>query len=387
MSQADDGDTMTLDEMIERVRGLDSLTDPQVPVVFGCLLRIISRAQALPVRVVDAAGNVYPTPAWVRQPSPVWSWRDVVSQAVWSLVMYGDLYTWPKFDAARHVSGVIVVSPEEAKPMKVVQRVRRILPEYAIAWNSMIIPEIQHTRYLARPGLIRGLGAKRAKVRAQDITAMAEETLLRHFSQGARLQVVFSTDKVLDPDQLKDATRRVRAQYEGIGNSWRPAVLSGGVKVSVLSQTGEQAQYLELSKWADARIASQIFGVDPSLLGINLPGSTLTYSNAVDREANLWRDALRPVITAMEDAFSRLLPAGRRFEFVETGLLAGGPRDRVAYAKELATINQMLGAWVVSPDQILDAIGLPTINGMPELIERPGPTPARPEGDENAQQA
>ena len=371
-------DDLTLNEVLERLASSESLDDPKIPIVFGCLLKIITRVQALPVRITAPSGTIVPNPSWVVRPSRVWSWRDVISQAVWSLLMYGDLYLWPSFDAASRVNGVIVVDPDVVKTYKVPDN--KILPDIVQTVNGYPVPELIHTRYLSSPGLIRGIGVKKVSTKARQLSSMSEETLLRHFVQGARLQVVFSTKDPLTPEALKEATRRVRAHYEGVANAWRPVMLGSGITVSVLSQGAEQAQYLQLSQWSDARIASQIFGIDPTLLGINLPGSQLTYSNAIDREANLWRDAIRPPVTALEEAFGALVALGRKFELVEMGLLTGGPRDRVAYAKELAEVNAKLGVWLVLAQEIRDAIGLPISMEPLELLKAatPEPEPTEP---------
>ena len=349
----DDGALGRLGETIDRENVGFS---PEVPIVFGCLVRIISRVQALPVRVVGADGQPRPTPRWFGMPSSKWSWSDLVSQAVWSLIMEGDLYLWPLRDRAGRVVEVMVVRPDDVQAFQVADQ--RYLGRVTYAVRGVLIPDLVHVRYLSSPGEILGTGTRRPSKRAKKLTVLTEETLVRHFTQGTRLQTVFASKEPLTREALTEATRHVRAHYEGINNSWRPIVLGSGVTVHTLSQNADQGKYLDLSQWADARVAAQLFGIDPTLLGINLPGSQLTYSNAVDREANMWRDAIRPPVTKLEEAFTRLVAGGNRVELVETGLLTGGPRDRVAYAKELAEVNRAVGAWVVGANEIREAVGL-----------------------------
>ena len=349
---------LSLDDLA-RLLGASRDDASSLPVVWGCLVRIISRLQNMPVRITNPDGSLARTPAWVTTPSMTWDWADVISQSAWSLLMEGDLFVLPTRDRLQRPIGVVIVDPRKVQTYKKVGQ--DILPQLVYTINGAPAPGLIHVRYVALPGEPRGLGSKRAAKRAAEIGVMSEQTILNHFVQGARLQAVFTakSDKIT-PEQAREATFELQANYGGLDNAWKPVAIGGDYAVNMLSQTADDAQFLELSQWSDARIASQIFGVDPTLLGINISGSSLTYKNASDRESQLWRDALRPVATRIESCFARLLTTGRRFDLVESSVLIGGPRDRALYAKDLAQINRMAGAWIFTPNQILEAVGLPT---------------------------
>ncbi len=345
-----------------------------VPIVYGALFRVISRIQALPVRhSVPESGRELPLPPWVRNPGPVWSWRDVVSQLAWSFMTRGEAFVWPIRDRSSRVTRVLVVDPADVSTVEVTDRaVFRERVSWAV--NGFPVSGLVHSRLLASPGQIRGQGPSRPGEQARKTISLSEQTILKHFTQGLRLQHVFTVDGPVTPEQLADLTLRVRSHYEGVGNAWRPLVVGKQVDVHQMSQTAQAGQILELSQWAESRVSSQIFGIDPTLLGINLPGSQLTYSNAVDRESNFWRDAARPVVLAVEEMCSKL--SRGRIDLVEGGLLTGGPRDRAAYAKELADINRMVGAWVFTADEIRDALGLAAAEVVPDALPR-GAEPPR----------
>ena len=46
-----------------------------------------------------------------------------------------------------------------------------------------------------------------------------------------------------------------------------------GMTAETISQTNEQAQFLQQTQWSDTRIAGQLFQTDPTTLGIQMPGS------------------------------------------------------------------------------------------------------------------
>ncbi|MYC32130.1 MAG: phage portal protein [Chloroflexi bacterium] len=371
---------MTLEDLA-RLLGRSGDAIDKLPVVFGCLRIIISRIQNMPPRVLNSSGQIAPSPVWMRDASGIWDWGDSMSQAAYSLLQEGELLLLPGFDSARRPVGFVVLDPNMVQIYKSDSGPR---PRLLYMINGVPAERVIHVRYLALPGEARGLGTERARRRAGEIGIMAEETILRHFSQGARLQTVFTAkDQTISPEMAREATFELQAHYGGIENAWRPVAIGGGYSVQTLSQNAEQAQYSQLSQWADARIAAQLYGCDPSLLGIVQQGSQLTYQNAQDREGNLFRDAIRPVARPIERAFGQMVSAGRRFDLWESPILAGGPRDRVNYAKELAAINQAVGGWLISPDQILDAIGLPALGENAEIEPLPSLAAPAAEADES----
>lgn len=110
-----------------------------------------------------------------------------------------------------------------------------------------------------------------------------------------------------------------------------------------------------------AQIASQIFRVDPSLVGIAQSGSSLTYSNLVDREAQLYRDAIRPLAYRIEQTLTSLLPAGQTLDLDARALLAGSPRD----AAQLAATLKQTGCFTIN--EVRERLGYDAIDGGDDL--------------------
>ena len=100
------------------------------------------------------------------------------------------------------------------------------------------------------------------------------------------------------------------------------------------------------------------FGIDPTLMGIQQPGSQLTYSNTPGRERQLWLDALNPLMVRIEEVISKLLTGRQVLDFKEQELLLGGLSDRSQVARNLALINKDHGYFVILADEIRDLVGL-----------------------------
>ena len=327
-----------------------------LPITLACFRKVASRVASMRPRVLLADGTpAAQQPEWLRRPSPIWSWSDIVCQAIYSLVFEGDLFLLPRLGVGGRVSQFVVVPPR----LVGVERIGRSndpFQSYRLLLNGRPNTSMVHIRYLALPGEMRGAGIRDSMAVSTKISQMSEAAILRHFTQAAKPGVLFSTKQPLAPDVLEEANKIVGRRFSGVEEWWKPQVLPGGATVIPPLMNAESAQYLALSQWADARIASQLFDIDPTLLGINLPGSQLTYNNAQDRTGNLWRDAIRWPASKIEEATSYLTSAGRRVDLDDSSILLGGPEERLEYAS-MMTSMQVGGEPVFTVDEIRAAAG------------------------------
>ncbi|MDE0288753.1 MAG: phage portal protein [bacterium] len=357
-------DRMTADDALLAIRREASLVS-DLPIVFGCFRLVVQRLQAMALGVSD--GGQLPT--WLAQPNTLYSWTDCVSQMAWSLLFHGEMVLARQAVAGGRTSGFVVLNPDLVTD--VVVDAYDVLPPQMIAYRGQVLPDARRTRYLALPGRVSGYGPGHVLPRQAELARMSEETILRHFKQGARFQVVFTLPSGMSPEAFQEAERRLRAFYTGVAASWRPPVVSSDVGVTTMSQSADQAQYLQLSQWEEAKIAAQVFGIDPTHFRIYLSGSNLTYANMRDLEGRLWRDSVRPLAQQIEEGISDLMAPGRRLDMLEGQVLTGGPHDRAAYAQQLANINSTLGLKLIPLDKILEVLQLPPTDGVD-----PEPLPA-----------
>lgn len=362
-----DEDTGTLNDVLKRLRENATLVS-ELPIVYACFRLIAQRAQATPLAMTDG-GTV---PGWIRQPNGVWSWADCVSQMIWSLLIHGEMFLARIATSQGRTAGFVVLDPNRVQQVDV--RDYQVLPPQMFSYNGQVLPEVYRTRFLALPGRSAGYGPGAVLRRQREIASMSEEAILRHFRQGARFQTIFTLPGEYGDEAFKEADRRIRAFYTGIANWWRPPVLTGDVKAENVSMTADEAQYLQLSQWTEAKIAAQIFGPDPTHFRIYLAGSNLTYANMRDLEGRLWRDATRPAIARIEEGVSRLTATGRGLDMLEGHVLTGGPHDRAEYATQLATINRTLGLELIPLTKILEVLQLPPTEGPYDPLPS-GPLP------------
>jgi hypothetical protein len=97
-----------------------------------------------------------------------------------------------------------------------------------------------------------------------------------------------------------------------------------------------------------------MFLIDPSMLGIAVAGSTLTYQNLEQRGHHLVRHSLLRWIIRVERGFSTLLPTGQSLKFNVNGLMRGDLTSRYNSYRIAGEINTLLGAPLLSVQEMRD---------------------------------
>ena len=346
----------------------------KLAVVWGCVTLLTQRLQALPVQIIDQNGRpVNGRPAWMRGRGE-WDWDDMLAASCWSFLMRGNCFLRPRKSDGNSVTTYVgIVHPDVVSANVPEQKMREglsDLPELLVGGKKA---RLIQGRWMTEPGNWRGLSAIEAARRAAYIGEAASDAITGHFKRGVRKQGALVTDQTLGRRNKKETLAQMRSRWSGVDQWWDPIVLDQGLKWIDLSMSAADAEFIGLSNWNDAKIAAQIFHVDPSLLGIKQEGSSLVYRNAIDREAQLWRDALRPLATKIENLFSELLPTGQRLDFDERGLVTGSPKDRLEQAERMAKINMMTKSWTFSADDIRERAGLLPTGIMPEPLQLTSP--------------
>ena len=316
-------------------------------IIWGCIRLISTRISGLPAVIEDEDGKRYRQPVWVKKPAQWCAWEDLLSGAVVSLLHYGNWYVIVERDGAGRVTGLCPLDPrcvtvESTPDGRLLYRVN----------GRLVVHEIIHQRYIAVPGNAVGVGALDAARMAIKISDAAEGYVARHFSQGAQLQVALTTKDMLPASSKKDIAAQVNAKAVGPENAYAPLVLDGGLDVKNLSMTTEQAQFIELTRWSDAKIAAQIYGLHPSMMGIVEAGTQLTYYNLQDREGQLWRDALGPLARRIQSALTMLVSPPRKLRLDSTQVLSGALKDQIRMAVDMANINRFSDHNVYSINEI-----------------------------------
>lgn len=285
----------------------------RLSVVYACVNLISSKIAQLPVKFweVDPKTGEHigqrELPSWVRTPDPSYgvlgmSWMDTISQAVVSLLLSGNAYLAYSCSRPGVVKELKVLDPsvvdiQVLSNNKITLRVGGQVPDYSV------IP----IRYLVPPGDLLGISPIKACHRSLTVAEGAQEQTATFFTQGSTLPGQIILNKEVTEEELKRHYNNWNRMHAGVGKSHLPLMLQNA-EYKPMSVTPEDAQALTTWQWSDARVAAQIFGVNPARLAIPMHSDNKTYANIGASNRAFYDDTLMPIVRRLEQAFDWLCP-------------------------------------------------------------------------------
>jgi HK97 family phage portal protein len=178
-----------------------------------------------------------------------------------------------------------------------------------------ITEDVLHIRYKSTTDGARGVGplesGKTRLVAAGVLARYATE-----IAQGGGIpKYVLEVEQQLTRAQADEVLDQWWAsRMQNLGEPWKPAVLSGGVKANPLQLSPQEMAVLDLAKYTEARI-SNLLGVPPFLLGLPSGDDSMTYSNVTSLFDFHDRRCLKPSAVHVMSAMSGwALPRGQSAE-------------------------------------------------------------------------
>jgi HK97 family phage portal protein len=316
--------------------------------VYGAVQLIADSISTLPLDVLDGRDPV-DTPAWLDDPRPL-DRVDFVNGIVTSLLLEGNAFVAVGRNTRSAVATVDLLAPSRVD-VELVGATNT--PQFHV--DGQPFPgEILMIRGLMLPGQIRGISPIEFARQSIGLGLGAQEQAQRFYSQGAVVPGVIHSKSELSVEQMREIRDQWLASHGGSARSHLPVVLTGDTSWQSVTVTPEQAQFLESRQFSDAQIVGQLFLIDPSMLGIALSGTTLTYQNLEQRGAHLVRHSLLRWIVRVERGLSRLLPPSQHVKLNVNGLMRGDMNSRYASYRIAAELNALLGAPLLSVQEMRD---------------------------------
>lgn len=197
--------------------------------------------------------------------------------------------------------------------------------------------------------------------------------LSRFFSNNATPKAAIE----IPGDISEEAADKLRATWErrhrGVENAHRLAILEGGMKITALGMSNDDAQVAQIHAMAVAKIA-RIYGVPLHLIGET--SNVTSWGSGIEQQSiGFVTYYMRPKFVVWEQALNRTLMSSdmrRRFyfEFNIDGLLRGDFKTRMeGYA--------LLVQWgLATPNEIRRQMNLPPVDGGDERLHPLNMAPA-----------
>ena len=325
--------------------------------VWACSSLYARLISTLPFHAYRQAGGIdtrITDPQILRQPNgtqPLTSW---LSQAVYSLVLRGNVF------------GLIVSRNNMALPTAV-QILHPDLVAATYDWRTDAVTYkvggvdvdpsmIWHRAINTMPGSPFGMSALTAARQSVGMGVSAQQFGSQWFTSGGIPTGTLETDAELTAEQaaaIKDRWQHAVTAERGV------AVLGQGFSYKAISIAPQDAEWLNAQK-VSVQDVCRFMGVPPEMVGSE-SGASMTYSNVESRAVDLLRYSIDPVLTILESGLTDLLPRPQYVQATRDALLRMTTTERYA-----AHASAIAAGW-----KTVDEVR--TTEDLPPLPEQPAP--------------
>jgi HK97 family phage portal protein len=330
----------------------------------------------LPVDVFRGAGSsktpVTPQPPLVATPSMIVTRREWVYQAMMSLLLRGNAYGLiVERDALLRPRTIEWLDPDA---VTVKQASSLAHPTYALAAQPLNRDDIMHMRAFVRPGSAIGMSPVEFHAETIGVGIAAQQFGSQWFGDGGHPTAIFqNTTQKIDPDKSATIKEKIGAILRG---RREPLVLGSDWSYTPIQVNANESQFLEAMGYTDAQVA-RLYGPGiAEILGYGTQGSSLTYSNRVDRSLDLLTYSVMPWISKFEDMLTGAIAQPQTVRFNVASLLRADPKAQ----RDMFRIDREIGLHNIDEIRdLLDERPLPDGQGEDYTPLKSAPQP-RPEG-------
>jgi HK97 family phage portal protein len=253
--------------------------------------------------------------------------QDFIQQIVVSLMLDGNAFV-QVLRSGNGVAALVVLDPTRIEVRRNAESRR---PEYVVDQGKRVLPseDVLHITDLRRPGDLRGVSRVTELRQTLGLARALDEFAARFFGNGSTTTGIIEYPGNLSEEQARDLVDGFEAGHKGLRRAHRPGVLSGGARFQKTGVDPESAQMLGSRQMSVEEVA-RIFGVPPHMIGLTTPGA-MSYASVEQNAIQFVTHTLRPLVTKIESALTRLLPGDAFLRFNMDGLLRGDSISRAQY--------------------------------------------------------
>jgi HK97 family phage portal protein len=319
------------DQRTEAGAPIDQINSMKISAFYACVLLISDTISTLPVDTfIRRNGNrvaFRPRPEWVQQPDVDLLRTEHYQQVLVSLLLDGNAFIRIFRDNRGDVSNLVCLDPLRVQVRRNPQT-REI--EYILdsdEKNLVRSSDMLHISEIRRPQQLRGLSRVAELKDNLGLASALQSFAARFFGQGATVAGIIETPIKLSREQAMELRDGFDSAHKGYRKAHKTGVLDAGAKYQKIGSNPNEAQMIEARKLAIEEIA-RMFRVPPHMIGITTMGA-MSYASVEQNNINFVTHTLRPYITKLENAYSKLLPNDAFLHFNVDGLLRGDYQTRI----------------------------------------------------------
>jgi len=348
-----------------------------ISAVYACVALLAGAIASLPIvvyrREVDAAGHEARTRVrndmWFllnEQPTPLMSAAVAWEYLACSYLLSGNLFARIVRPSYR-LSDVSGLQPLDPCRVRVLQlRTGEVVYEVQDAATQgteiVLAADMLHVPALGFDGLLGMSPVRHAGSRAMRISLAAEEFSEAFFTNGARPDFVIKTAGKLSQEHAEVLLQTWNQRFAGGANRMKPVVLTGGMDITQLSMTAEDASLIATRQFQVEDIC-RIYGVPPFMVGHT--SNTTSWGSGVENMGRgFLKFTLQRHLVKIEQELNRKLWPHRDSYFCEfntLGLERGDTKTRnESYRISLGRAGEP--GWM-TVNEVRRAENLPPIEG------------------------
>lgn len=319
--------------------------------VWACSNLISGTLSSLPFEIIqrDDAGFpkvagthplhkvIYESPNFDQTALDFWDFMNL------SLELWGNAYASVVRDSRGAITALYPVQPDAMS----VRRLKNGRIEYRWTDGGKAFTRLDRDVFHVRgPGgnALGGMSTLQFGSRSFSTALAADQAAANTFVNGMRPSVLIAFKEFLKETE-RSVVEGIVDQYTGAMNSGKPFIAEGGMEVSPISVSPEDAQMLETRQFSVEEIC-RFFQVPPALIGH--AGSSTAWPTSVDQQVLMFtKFYLRRRVKRIEQAVRKQLltpedrAAGVSARINMDGLLRGDPASRAAYYQIMTQIGGM----------------------------------------------
>lgn len=286
-------------------------------------------------------------PPLVQAPSLLVSRQDWVYQAMVSLLLRGNAYGMVVGrDSLLRPTAVEWLDPDTVEAE---QRSSLVAPTYRVGGSPAPADDLVHLRAFCKPGSAIGMSPVAYHAETLGVSLAAKKYGGQWFRSGGHPTALFqNTQQTVDPEKAVAIKDRISSILRG--GKREPLVLGSDWEYKPLQVSAAESEFINTLGYTDAQTA-RIYGPGlAEVLGYSSGGSSLTYTNRVDRSLDLLTYTVAPWVTKFEAFWTGAIARPQTAKMNVNALLRADPKTR----HEMYQIDRNIGLYSVDELRALE---------------------------------
>ena len=279
--------------------------------VYAAVNAIARRVAGVPLRLYRRGGGElkeHPLLGLLSRPNPILTGRQLRYTLVTHLELTGMAFLLVAEDALGRPAELWPLSPAELIEIQSGPDTTRPITAFVFQGPrgrrvSYRPEQILYFRHPSPRSLVYGASPIEAMAHAFDIDLAVRVYQRNFFSNAARPEVVLSTDQRLSDEEARRILTAWRQKHQGLRHVFEPTILDGGLKLTPLSFSAKDFEFMALAGWTRDNILAA-YGVPAGKLGLI---EDVNRASALSIDITFNSECVKPRLDLMEDVWQVFL--------------------------------------------------------------------------------